>query len=48
MVGLNSDDSVRRLKGPNRPILSESDRLTSISLDRNSARRRALLYSGRV
>lgn len=26
IVGLNSDDSVRRLKGPNRPVRSESDR----------------------
>lgn len=26
VVGLNSDDSVRRLKGPSRPILSEGDR----------------------
>jgi len=26
VVGLNSDESVRRLKGPERPVLSESDR----------------------
>jgi D-beta-D-heptose 7-phosphate kinase / D-beta-D-heptose 1-phosphate adenosyltransferase len=26
IVGLNSDDSVRRLKGPNRPVNGESDR----------------------
>ncbi|MBV8211940.1 MAG: D-glycero-beta-D-manno-heptose 1-phosphate adenylyltransferase [Verrucomicrobia bacterium] len=26
VVGLNSDDSVRQLKGPNRPINSEADR----------------------
>jgi rfaE bifunctional protein nucleotidyltransferase chain/domain len=26
LVGLNSDDSVRRLKGPDRPLNSESDR----------------------
>ncbi|MEX2111523.1 MAG: D-glycero-beta-D-manno-heptose 1-phosphate adenylyltransferase [Gemmatimonadaceae bacterium] len=26
VVGLNSDDSVRRLKGPSRPIRSEADR----------------------
>ena len=26
IVGLNSDDSVRRIKGPQRPILSDSDR----------------------
>jgi len=25
-VGLNSDDSIRRLKGPERPVLSEHDR----------------------
>lgn len=27
VVGINSDDSVRRLKGPNRPVRTESDRL---------------------
>ena len=26
VVGLNSDDSIRRLKGPERPVLSEHDR----------------------
>jgi rfaE bifunctional protein nucleotidyltransferase chain/domain len=26
IVGLNADDSVRRLKGPNRPITSQEDR----------------------
>lgn len=26
IVGINSDDSVRRLKGPNRPVRSEADR----------------------
>ncbi len=26
VVGLNSDDSVRRLKGPDRPVRNESDR----------------------
>jgi D-beta-D-heptose 7-phosphate kinase/D-beta-D-heptose 1-phosphate adenosyltransferase len=26
MVGLNSDDSVRRLKGPTRPVCSQDDR----------------------
>ncbi len=26
VVGLNSDDSVRRLKGPDRPFFAESDR----------------------
>ena len=26
MVAINSDDSVRRLKGPNRPILPQTDR----------------------
>jgi len=26
IVGLNSDDSVRRLKGPNRPVNSQADR----------------------
>jgi len=34
VVGLNSDASVRRLKGPNRPILSERDRASLLaSLD---------------
>lgn len=28
VVGLNSDDSVRRLKGPHRPINPEADRAT--------------------
>ncbi len=27
LVGVNSDDSVRRIKGPNRPVLPEEDRL---------------------
>lgn len=37
VVGLNSDDSVRRIKGPDRPIFTENDRaavlagLTSVS-----------------
>lgn len=31
IIGLNSDDSVRRLKGTNRPINSENDRATVIS-----------------
>ncbi len=31
VVGLNSDASVRRLKGPNRPILSERDRAALLS-----------------
>lgn len=26
ILGINSDDSVRRLKGPNRPVRSEADR----------------------
>ena len=30
-MGLNGDDSVRRLKGPNRPINPEADRATLIS-----------------
>ena len=30
IVGLNSDDSVRRLKGPGRPIISVMDRLTML------------------
>jgi D-beta-D-heptose 7-phosphate kinase/D-beta-D-heptose 1-phosphate adenosyltransferase len=34
IVGLNSDDSVRRLKGPSRPILNEKDRASLLgSLD---------------
>lgn len=31
VVGLNSDDSVRRLKGPGRPILNEGDRAALLS-----------------
>lgn len=31
VVGLNTDDSVRRLKGPQRPILSENDRAAMLS-----------------
>ncbi len=31
VVGLNSDDSVRRLKGPNRPIRSEAERAYVLS-----------------
>ncbi len=31
IIGLNSDDSVRRLKGQDRPINSENDRATVIS-----------------
>lgn len=31
MVGLNSDASVRRLKGPSRPILGERDRAALLS-----------------
>ncbi len=31
VVGLNSDDSVTRLKGPTRPILSQSDRAAMLS-----------------
>ena len=31
VVGLNSDDSVRRLKGPERPIRSESERAYVLS-----------------
>ena len=31
IVGLNTDDSVRRLKGPERPILSEHDRAAMLS-----------------
>jgi D-beta-D-heptose 7-phosphate kinase/D-beta-D-heptose 1-phosphate adenosyltransferase len=31
IVGLNSDDSVRRLKGPSRPILSQGDRAALLS-----------------
>ncbi len=31
IVGVNSDDSVRRLKGPNRPINNESDRSMVLS-----------------
>jgi D-beta-D-heptose 7-phosphate kinase/D-beta-D-heptose 1-phosphate adenosyltransferase len=28
ILGLNSDDSVRRLKGPSRPLIGEQDRIT--------------------
>ncbi|MFP4049671.1 MAG: bifunctional D-glycero-beta-D-manno-heptose-7-phosphate kinase/D-glycero-beta-D-manno-heptose 1-phosphate adenylyltransferase HldE [Desulfovermiculus sp.] len=31
VVGLNSDDSVRRLKGPSRPVLSHQDRATILA-----------------
>ncbi len=31
IVGLNTDDSVRRLKGPSRPIVSEDDRAAVVS-----------------
>ncbi len=31
IVGVNSDDSVKRLKGKNRPILSEKDRVLILS-----------------
>jgi D-glycero-beta-D-manno-heptose 1-phosphate adenylyltransferase len=31
VIGLNSDASVRRLKGPNRPICCETDRATVLS-----------------
>jgi rfaE bifunctional protein nucleotidyltransferase chain/domain len=31
IVGINSDESVRRLKGPTRPIVSEEDRALIIS-----------------
>lgn len=31
VVGLNNDDSVRRLKGPQRPIMSESERVAVLS-----------------
>jgi D-beta-D-heptose 7-phosphate kinase/D-beta-D-heptose 1-phosphate adenosyltransferase len=31
VVGLNTDDSVRRLKGPQRPILAEHDRAAMLS-----------------
>jgi D-beta-D-heptose 7-phosphate kinase/D-beta-D-heptose 1-phosphate adenosyltransferase len=31
VVGLNSDESVRRLKGPARPILSEAERATVLA-----------------
>lgn len=31
IVGLNTDDSIRRLKGPDRPILSEQDRAAILS-----------------
>jgi D-beta-D-heptose 7-phosphate kinase/D-beta-D-heptose 1-phosphate adenosyltransferase len=31
IVGLNSDDSVRRLKGPSRPVLNQSERATILS-----------------
>ncbi len=31
VIGLNSDESVRRLKGPQRPVCSETDRATVLS-----------------
>ncbi len=31
VIGLNSDDSVRRLKGPNRPVCCEMDRAAVLS-----------------
>src|SRR5215470_14211395 len=31
ILGLNSDDSVRRLKGPSRPLIGEQDRITVAS-----------------
>ena len=31
VVGLNSDSSVRSLKGPNRPVISESDRAAMLA-----------------
>jgi rfaE bifunctional protein nucleotidyltransferase chain/domain len=31
IIGLNSDSSVKRLKGPNRPIQSEADRATLLA-----------------
>lgn len=31
LVGLNSDASVRRLKGPGRPLLAEADRATQLT-----------------
>lgn len=31
VVGLNSDESVRRLKGPSRPVLPEGDRATILA-----------------
>ena len=31
IIGLNSDASVQRLKGPNRPVCSETDRATVLS-----------------
>jgi rfaE bifunctional protein nucleotidyltransferase chain/domain len=31
VIGLNSDDSIRRLKGLKRPIMSETDRATMVS-----------------
>ena len=31
IVGINSDESVKRIKGPNRPVLPESDRAELIS-----------------
>lgn len=35
VVGLNSDDSIRRLKGPNRPIFSFDDRAFALSKNEN-------------
>lgn len=31
IVGLNSDDSVRRLKGPRRPLITQEDRATTLA-----------------
>jgi rfaE bifunctional protein nucleotidyltransferase chain/domain len=34
VLGLNTDDSVRRSKGPNRPLISEADRVeTALALE---------------
>ncbi len=35
IVGINSDDSVRRLKGPSRPINNEADRSTVVAAVRS-------------
>ena len=34
IVGVNSDESIRRLKGPSRPIIEQADRRLPMRFDR--------------